>query len=57
MILLIKEFPIMNFHVSVSGKELIKINLVLFGKISIQIKIEPDFWYRFNGIQVAIFFF
>lgn len=51
-----KEFPIMNFHVSISGKELIKINFVLFGKINIQIEIEPDFCYQFNGIQVAIFF-
>lgn len=47
----------MNFHVSISEKELIKINFVLFGKINIQTEIEPDFWYQFNGIQVAAFFF
>lgn len=52
-----KAFPNMNFHVSISEKELIKINFVLFGKINIQTEIEPDFWYQFNGIQVAAFFF
>lgn len=52
-----KEFPIMNFHGYASGKILIKINCILFGKIGIPIEIESNFLYHFNSIKEQLFKF